>query len=283
MTTSAEMTSVSSYSPLDSPPQQQSPPPQRNVTFWDLFIAAAKSQYGDFIEVIDNPVARNALSSINFEISIISSDPRPTEVSRAVVDIITKEFKNSCENEADETLIKVVKSNAGWTGGRFHFSTARGGYDGIGGDIGPQVIHLAITRGVTTIGMNYSQVADAISKTDAHEFDFSYTHEEKISVPPLSRVKATITSYSVNYEQGHAILFSIPSTVCVPVYYRTSFQQALKKFGSFCQKTGSISVAQLCSTLPDFRNANGLTSFVQRGILSWIGEGSSIEKDIETL
>lgn len=266
------MTSASSYSPMAA--QQPQCPPPRNVTFWDLFVDAAKAQYGASIQVVDTQIARNRLNYLDFEISIISADPSPTEVRRATVDITTKEFTNHCEKEVDETLVKVRKSNLGWTGSRYHFSTTRGGNYGIGGDIGPKVIHLAIAGGSTTIN---ASIANLITLKEEHNFDFNYFHEEKISVPPQSRVKARITSYSVNYEQGYTILFSIPASVVIPVTYKTGC------LGFVCSKAGYISVAQLCSTLPDYHFNNGLVSFVQCGALSWIGEASSIDKDVETL
>ena len=287
MSSTVEMTTYR-YSPLDSSAQQQQPSqqsswqPLANVTFYDLFLHAAKLKYGQSIIVMNNPWAIKALNSLEFEISILSSDPRPTEASRAVVDITTKEFTNHCEKEVDESLVKVWKQNAGWTGSRYHFSTTRGVYRGIGGDIGPQVIHLAIAGGSTTVGINASDPNNAIAKTEEQNFDFKYSHDEKIMVPPMSRVKATITSHSVNYEQRYAILFTIPSSVKIPLSYKTSFQQMICCCCG-CYSTGFISTGQLCCTLPEFKDENGFVSFVQRGILSWIGEASTIVKDVETL
>ncbi len=276
---SVQMTSPAArYSPLPSPPQQV------NVTLWDLFVNASKAQYGDSIEIHSKSKAMERLNSLNFEISILSADAQPIETRRAIVDINTKEYTNHCQKEVDETLVKVRKSNAGWAGSRYHFSTTRGAYYGIGGDIGPQVIYLAIAGGSTGINVNYnySNQADAVSKVEMHNLGFNYTHEEKISVPPMSRVKAKITSHSVQYEQGYVILFTLPASLMIPVTYRTRCQ---RMFGPCCRcfNIGAISAAQLCCTLPEYRNVDGYVRFVQRGILSWIGEGSNINKEVEPL
>ena len=263
----SEMTSFSGPHPLPRLPTSSSV-----VTLWDRYVEAAEAKYGAYIDIIDTKAAKNKLLNLEFDISIVSSDPSPTEVRSAVVDITTKEFINHCEKEVDESLVKVEKPTFGWTGSRYHFSTTEG--VSIEGDIGPKVIHLAIVGGSTTINTSSN---NPITAREKHDFDFSYFHEEKILVPPQSRVKARITSYSVNYEQGYAILFSIPASVVIPVSYR-------KKCLCFgCRKMGYIGVTQLCSTLPDYRCSNGLVSFMQRGTLSWIGEGSSINKDVEIL
>ena len=78
----------------------------------------------------------------------------------------------------------------------------------------------------------------------------------------------------------------IPSSVSIPVHYKTSFQQA---FGDCCgcpsisYETGSITAAELFRSLPDYHEENGVVSFIQHGILSWMGEGSTVEKEVEPL
>ena len=103
----------------------------------------------------------------------------------------------------------------------------------------------------------------------------------------MSRVRAKIVSHSVTYQQGYVVKFEIPSSVTVPVSYRTRFQQRLRGY-SFCFpvrcfNAGWVSAAQLCCNLPDYREENGVVSFVQHGVLWWIGEGSSVDKKVEPL
>ena len=271
---SIEMTSPNSLNRVQS----------QVATFQDLFQNAARAKYGDSIEILPNPTALSKLNTLDFSISIASADPRPTEARKAIVDVTTKEYTNHGEKEVDESLVKVRKSSSEWKGSRYHFSTTRGGYYGIGGDIGPQVIHLAIAGGSTTISVNYNNPSKAIAKAREHNLDFDYIHEEKISVPPKSRVKARITSHSVNYEQKYAILFKIPSSVQIPVTFRTRCQQMMCcMLFCRCSTMGFISAAQLCCTLPDYQNRNGYVSFLQHGILSWIGEGSTVNKEVESL
>ena len=94
----------------------------------------------------------------------------------------------------------------------------------------------------------------------------------------MTRVKAKITSYSMKYEQGYSVKFSISSSFSLPVIYKTQCNQQL--CGS---KSGRISAAELLKSQPDFRDEDGKVSFTGQGTLSWIGEGSSIDKIVEPI
>ena len=256
--------------------------PSTPLNLWSLYNGAVKAKYGDSIQLINTQQAKDRLNNLDFEISIVSADPCPVETRKAIIDFATKEFNNCCK-EADESVIHVTKSNAKWIGSRYHFFTTRKGHYGIGGNIGPHVIHLAITGGSTTIGVRDSRVDNIITTREEQSFGFNYAHKEKIVVPPMTQVRAKVISHSVNYEQGYTILFSLPAHVWIPVTYRTSFQQMIASCCGGCFNTGSVNAAQIFRSLPEYRNENGIVSFVQRGILSWIGEGCTIEKEEEPL
>ena len=85
----------------------------------------------------------------------------------------------------------------------------------------------------------------------------------------MSHVKAKITTYSMKYEQGYVVKFSLPSSLRISVAYKTQCQQMLCGFNN-----RYITAAELCASLP---------SFLQPGTLSWIGEGSTIDKQVEPL
>jgi len=94
-------------------------------------------------------------------------------------------------------------------------------------------------------------------------------------VPPRSHVKAKITTYAMKYERSYVLRFTILSSVRIPVTYKTRCQQNF--FGS---EVRQITAAQLCATLPDFQEADGQVSFTQQGTLSWVGQGSTIIKEV---
>ena len=276
--------SSASYTPLqnlaaESPP---GPPPPVNITIWDLYANAARTKYGQNIQVLDTPSFTRQLYELQFDICIVSADSQPVEVKKVVVDVSTKEYANHCKKEVDQTVLKVGKANTVWDRSRYHFVITRGVNCGIGGDIGPQVMRLAITGGNTRINITGNMETESLSQN----FAFSYANEENVSVPPMSRVKAKIASHSVTFQQGYVVKFMIPSSMSIPVSFRTSFQQSLQNCCCCplrCFEIGSVSAAQLCCTLPDYRDENGMVSFIQHGVLWWLGEGSTVDKEVESL
>ena len=241
-------------------------------TLWDVYERAVKSQFGQSIRVCKTWGAVQQLNSLNFVVSIESADDESRLTRRTVVDINTKEFANLSDKEVNETMINK-KTESETTKTRYTFSTATGLLFGQEEKIGAQVMRLVIAGGSVTVSVNPRR-----GYTEGHDFDFSFSQEEKISVPPMSKVKAKITTYLEKYEQGYTLRFSLPSSLMLPVTYKTQCQQ------KFCGTTArTISIVQLCRMLPGYQNDNGRVSFIQSGILSWIGEGSAVHKEVELL
>ena len=286
-----------SYSPLND--VTADPRPQY-FTLWDLAKSAAQAKYGTNIDELKTPSSRKKLYALQFDICIVSADPEPVEVKRMAVDIITKEYINRGQNEIDKTVVIAERTNPDWARIRYHF-TRKGVICGIGGDIGPQVRRLAVTGGTTRIKIADNVESELIGRLailggmpatvleTEKNFLFNYKNEENITVPPMSRVKAKIVSHSVTHWQGFVIKFMIPSSVSVPVDYRIHHRTGLSSVlcaslpCSLSYETASVGTAQLFRDLPDYREENGVVSFVQHGVLSWIGEGSIVEKQVEPL
>ena len=269
------MTSVemSNYSPTKAA--------TKYVTLWDLLEDAAKRQYGTSIKVIKTSRATKQLNNLDFEVSVVSADAEPKESRRAIVDINMKEYTNRSDKEVDETLVKVRKRASKSTGSRYNFTVSKGVNWGVNGNIGAQVMGLAMVGGSASIGANYNKQKTTTTESETSQqdtFEFCYEQEEKIFVPPMSHVKAKITTYSMKYEQGYILKFSLPSSLRISVCYKTQCQQMFCGFN-----TRNITAAQFCSTLPDFREEDGKVSFIQPGTLSWVGEGSTIDKEVEPL
>ncbi len=183
------------------------------TSWWELFENAAKRQYGASIKVVKTSWATSKLNDLNFEISVVSADPKPIEARRTIIDINMKEYTNRCEKEVDETMVKVTKTSSKSTGSRYNFSTTKGVDWGIGGNIGAQVMGLAMVGGSASVSGNYGKhksTTNEKEETQNDMFGFSYEQQEKIMVPPMSHVKAKITTYSMKYEQGYTIKFSLP-------------------------------------------------------------------------
>ena len=142
---------MTSYSPTGSSSQTAT---TEQVTFWDLFERAAKSQYGDNIRVIKTPWAQTKLGNLNFELSVVSMDEEPKETRRTIVDINMKEYINRWQKEVDETIVQVHKLTSKSQGNRYSFSTTKGVNWGIGGNIGAKVIGLAMGEAGVGISAN---------------------------------------------------------------------------------------------------------------------------------
>ena len=271
---------MTSYSPAS---HAQKSAKEDTVTFWELYERAAKNQYGENIRVIKTPWAKKLIDDLNFEVSVVDAEQTPKETSRTIIDINMKEYTNRGQKEIDETMVKVSKSTSKTKGSRYSFSTTKGVNWGIGGNIGGQVMGLAMGGGSASISANYGRHKSTTTSKEESEdncFTISYEQEEKISVAPGTRVKARITSYTMKYEQRYTLKFSIPSSLNIPVTYRTRCQQMC--FG-ICRNAGFVNITQMLQTLPNYCIEEGMATFTQDGILSWIGEGSSVDKSEEPL
>ena len=268
---------MTSYSPAS---RAQKPAKGDTVTVWELYKRAAKNVYGENIRVSKTRGVKQQLDDLSFQISVVDAETTPKETSRTIIDINMKEYTNRGQKEIDETMVKVSKSSSKTKGSRYSFSTTTGVNWGIGGNIGGQV---AMGGGSAGISANYGRNKSTTTGKEESEdscFTISYEQEEKISVAPGTRVKVRITSYGIKYEQRYTLKLSIPSSINIPVTYRTRCQQMC--FG-ICRNFGYVNITQILQTLPNYCVEEDMATFTLDGILSWIGDGSSVDKSEEPL
>ena len=279
----ASIEMAGSYSFM-SIPVRDAPSPKK-VTILELIVEAAKTKYGNNIKVLIAPWATCKWDSLKFEITVVSAEMEPKEARRTIVDINMKEYTNHCETEVDETLVRISKKSNQSEGSRYKFSNTTGidwGIEGgIGANIGAKVMSIATAGGSASLTANYGKQKSTTTEeetTKGASFEYCYEQEEKIKIPPMTQVKAKIITYSMNYEQGYTLKCSLPSTLSIQVWYKTKCQQICcgKRFGY-------ISAGELLQSLPGYSEEDDKVSFLQPGILSWNGEGSSINKVVEPL
>lgn len=154
-----------------------------------------------------------------------------------------KEYTNHGLKGDDETMVKAIKSTSRSLENRYQFSETKGSNWNLGGNIGAQVIGMA-TAGVSGgIGANYGWNKSTTSggeQSEDNTTSISYEQEERIKVPPGTRVKARITSYKVKYEQQYTIKVGINSNFNIPVTYKTRCQQCC--CGS---NSGTVNITQI--------------------------------------
>ena len=280
---SQELYQVSSeyVAPLQTPSEPQAQAyVTPAVTQWDFLVNAAKSRFGQSIQVISTQPTSITLDSFfkDLQFSVLYHDVEPTETRNMVIDVHIKEYVNRSSDERDETVTQVRRPGSITQGNRYHFVPISGLTFNFGKDIGAQIVGLA------AIGGNLGVKEDSIASGQHHQmfsnFHFEYKQEEKISVPPNRKVKAKITTSTVKYEMRYTLEFKIPSSRFVNVTYLNRFQQFLC---GLCRSCKPVYAADILQDLPNFREENGWCFFQQVGILTWIGENCSVEKTEEPL
>ena len=257
------------YSPIRDLPEMSS-----NVTLWDLFKDAATHQYGGNILFANIPLIKHNLNDLNFVVIVERADNHPTEKTRTILDINLKEYINPCEKESDETFVKIWREATKTEGSRFKFYTSQVIGQSLLGNIGARIMGLSVSGGAIIVSVNKHNTA-----LSEPEDEFRYEQGEKIAIPPRTRVKASVTSYSIKYEQAYTLRFSISHNIGVSFRYESNDCCC----SAWCR--GYVTAAQMLRTLPGYHHdhENSTVSFVQQGILTWIGHGSSIDKIVEPL
>ena len=251
------------------------------MTMWEVLERAAKTKFGYNIKVVKARWITKQVEDLSFIISVVKADPAPTEKSRTIADINMKEYFNPSDTSVDETTVRITKKNTRSLENRYQFSTTKGVSWGVGGNIGAQVMGLATAGGSASIGGSYGKQKSTTTENEqsqAHGFEIGYEQEEKICVQPHTKMKATITTYAMKYEQGYTIKLSLPKGVTLNLMYKNRCNQ-------WCcgASLGRISASELLSELPGYSEEDDVVSFLQDGTLSWIGEGSKVEKSVEPL
>ena len=146
------------YAPLGNAIIQQQPQQQTELqmTWWDRLVNAARIRFGPDIQLVESPaVTQNELTRFvdDLLLKVVHSDPEPSMVRSAIVDITHKEFVNLGERENDESIIQVGKNAPIAIGTRYHFimtgSNIR--FDNKY-NFGAQIVTLSMTGGYLSVG-----------------------------------------------------------------------------------------------------------------------------------
>ncbi len=255
------------------------------VTFWQLFEQAAKQKYGQNIRVLKTAFYETKVNNIDFQLNIVAMEQNPSEKTRTIVDINMKEFVNYGKVARDESIVHINKKSSKTEGDRYTFSSTKGVKFGFGGNLGAQVMGAAVAGGSIGISGHYDKsksTTEETEKSSTEDSEYSYNQKEKIVVPPGTCVKARITTYRMKYEMKYTVKLSADRNAFLQVVYKTPCQYLC--FGR-CKSSGYVNIRDMFSTLPNYNpeDENDTASFTQDGVLSWVGEGCSVEKNEEPL
>ena len=248
------------------------------VTWWDRLVNAARIQFGPDIRFHDTGAAQKQLAHFIDDLlfTVVHSDAEPLMTRPTIIDVTFKEFINLGERENDESIIRVGKNLPIAAGTRYQFSMSEGvKFDPHMYNFGPQIVGLAMAGDYMSVGKNYTTKDQSYNQA----LMFNYHQEEKVIIPPRTKVKAKIVTSTRKYQQKYTLEFSTPRTRFIYISYLTIAQQQLNLCAGCCQPTfGYIYAADIMRPLPNFKDNDGFCSFTQDGTLSWIGEACSVEK-----
>ena len=255
------------------------------VTFWQLFEQAAKQRYGQNIRVVKTELYETKVNNIDFQLSVVDKDPKPSEKTRTIVDINMKEYVNHGKVAQDQSIVQINKKSSKTEGDRYTFSSTQGVKFGFGGNIGAQVMGASVAGGSIGVSGNYEKsksTTEGTEKSSTEGSEYSYNQEEKIVVPPGTHVNATITTYQMKYEMKYTVKLSVDRNAFLHMVYKTPCQHLC--FG-VCRSSGYVNIRDMFSTLPNYNpeDEDDTASFTQDGVLSWVGEGCRVEKFEEPL
>ena len=276
------------YAPVGDTIMMQQPLRQVDgmVTWWDRLVNAARIQFGPNIRLHDTRAIQNQLASFIEDLlfRVVHSDPEPLVARPTIIDITLKEFVNLGEREKDETIIRVGKNLPITSGTRYLFTMSEGIKFDHKYNFGPQIVGLSMTGGYMSVGKDYTVNDQSYNEA----LMFNYNQEEKVIVPPKTKVQAKIVTSTRKYRQNYTLEFSTPTSDFIYVTYFTGTQQkfidSCFKGCGCCQPTvGRLYAADIMRTLPNFKDTNEFCSFTQTGVLTWIGEACSVEKSEQTV
>lgn len=204
---------------------QQQPPKHSNNKYdwWQLLKNGAKSRLGPDIEVLRTEACEGELNRFveDIEFTVAHSDSEPLVTRPTIIDVTTKEIVNLGDKEKDETVIRVGKNQPICAGTRYHFSSNEGVSFDHKYNFGARIVGLAIAGGYMRIGVDNERRDQGYNVG----LQFDYQQEEKLSIPPKTKVRVKITTLTKKFRQDYMLQFRTPRSRYVRVNYLTRCQQ----------------------------------------------------------
>ena len=278
---------------------------RKKLHSWDkiLDLAVVKT-FGRDIRVVNRDrhkpnniytsLRRYILSELEFEVDHCSKE---TDMKQpCIIDVTTKEFCNFGDTENVETVIQTNKNSKIALGMKYRYCIKEGvRFDEF--QLGNQIVTVSMTGGSIKCkeDVTNSKVNDNAEKDDAkkgnryakaymntynEDLMFKYDHKEKLTIPPQTKVMATITTFSKKFEQKYTLRFRIEKSRYISVQYYTRCQRLCSWFRSCCccQPSEHLLYAKdLLQDLPNFEMDDRYCWFTLDGTLIWLGEECSVK------
>ena len=266
----------------------------RVVTVRQLLEQAVRNKYGRRIRLLSTPATDAELERFwnNLRISIRPVDTEPKEVGRSIVDITTKDYINN-GSEKDESTIEISKPTGIAKGSSAEWYVKNGLSWSVNSNVGSNIMRLAamvpVSGTVGAVGLITKQrlEEDSIGHTlGADSLMLQYKKQEKVVVPPHSKVTVSVTSYAIRYSFNYTLQLSALATDAISIQFRTPCQNIWAGCCTGCCKsTGYITARELLTAmqLPGYSEGSGWVHFTQDGVLSWVGDAVKVQKKEQPL
>ena len=257
-----------------------------SYTVEQLVVLAARQKYGANTKVLlNNPAVKKSISAFwegNWINSVQMIGDNPVETRRTIADINTKEYINRGTDQGEST-VEITKTTEHSKGRSYEWSTTEGVTWGINANIGAKIAGVPGAGATAEIGGSYQHQKieqRSGSKTTSETFSFQYAQNEKLVVPPRTKVSATVTTYTVGHEQEYTVEFAFRASSRVAIRYESPLQAC---WSGLCSSRGFVTANEILRGLPGYREDDDSVYFTQGGKLSWSGEGCEVDKTEEPL
>ena len=155
----------------------------------------------------------------------------------------------------------------------------------VGGNIMRLAAMVPVSGTVGAVGSITKQrlEEDAIGHTlSADSLMFRYKKEERVVVPPHSKVTVSIISYAIRYSFNYTLQLSALATDIISIKFRTPCQACWACCCIVCcTSSGFITARELLTAvqLPGYSEVSRWVHFTQDGVLSWVGDGVKVQKE----
>ena len=216
-------------------------------------------------------------------------EERPVEDSKLIVDITTKEHCNTADID-DEVEVETTQQQTRKTTNSYNlaFGKESGWEFGGGLNVGGSFFNTA-SAFLGIEGKRHKKKWNSQEESTAEERSLSQSYGVKatcITVPPKTKLTVRITTYVVTYKRKVKVVFSVPSTSRIPIYFRRNWLELLflKCLGSSrALRLEYIDGFDLFQNQNEFQDLGYCIQFSVDSELSYVGETVELYKELTKL
>ena len=184
--------------------------------------------------------------------------------------ITSKKSKGETSSSSKSYSLQLVKESSAQVGGNFKIA-------------GSGFFNIATAGIAPSLGLsaNFSKLSskttiEETKETNDETLNQEYEILDGFKVPPMSKIKVTITTWAVTYESEVKTRLTVDSKTKIPIKYRTPLAQLLGGFGT---SNGFLTAKELFCNECEFEDNGTNITFSRMSKMSYLGEEVEIIKD----